>query len=75
MRTITDKIVQVHEECVCGHNIVYQTYFPVRWRDLISSGIHRRKDRRTGKYFLLKNIAVAECPGGHYEEDYEEDEL
>jgi hypothetical protein len=60
--------VQVHEECVCGHNVVYQTFFPVKWKDLPACEIRRKRDATTGRTFLLKYVFTEVCPGWHDDE-------
>lgn len=53
MGKVTNKIVQVHFSCSCGLNVVDHDSFLIKWRDLSSAGIVRKKDRSTGKTFLL----------------------
>ncbi|GHT53719.1 hypothetical protein FACS189451_04080 [Bacteroidia bacterium] len=63
MRRIKSKIVQVHFECVCGYNDVYQDGLPIRWKDFHKEGIIRKKDKKTGKPFLLMLVKSEECSG------------
>ena len=65
-----NKIVQVHEECACGYNIVYPQSYPVKWSDIKACGIKRRKDRITGNYFLTKSVVIEKCLGEHYDDDF-----
>jgi hypothetical protein len=65
---ISNKVVQVHYECVCGYNEVYQDYLLIRWKDLSKSGIKRRNDKRTGKIFLSTKIKSDSCEGHDREE-------
>lgn len=58
---ITNKIVQTHFECVCGYNVVDHESMRVRWKDLPRVGVVRRKDRDTGKPFLLQKIYSPKC--------------
>jgi hypothetical protein len=60
-RPITNKAVQTHWECVCGRNVVDTEYYPIRWADLSKAGIVRRRDRSTGKPFLLERQKSTEC--------------
>ena len=61
MRQITYKDVQIHFECVCGYNSVYQQKIKIKWSDLRKGGITRKKDRDTGKIFLLANEFSGTC--------------
>lgn len=61
MRKPTEKTLQVHFECVCGNNSVYEDTVTVKYKDLSKSGIIRKKDKKTGKYFLLYPIHHQEC--------------
>lgn len=61
MRLITTKQVQTHFSCVCGYNVVDHEPMRVRWKDLPLIGVVRRKDRQTGKPFLLQRIIATEC--------------
>jgi hypothetical protein len=61
MRPITEKNIQVHQECICGYNTVYQDSFLIRWKDLHSCGIKRKKDRKTGEPFLLQHLYYDKC--------------
>ncbi len=58
-RPITDKNVQVHETWEDGYNEVYPDTFPIKWADLQTAGIRRRKDQTTGKWFLFLRIEHA----------------
>jgi hypothetical protein len=53
---ITDKQVQVHERWTDGYNEVYTDSIRVRWADLAKAGISRRRDKSTGKPFLLRIV-------------------
>lgn len=55
MKAIKLKRVQVVEEYPGGCE-VYQDYFPIKWKDFKKAGIKHKKDKYTGKYFLLLNI-------------------
>jgi len=55
-RKITEKTVQVHFQYDCGYNEVHQDYFSVKWKDLSKQGIKRKKDKKTGEYFLFTKI-------------------
>ncbi len=61
MRAITAKKVQIVSECVCGKCSVEQDIFTIRWKDLRHSSIKRRKDRNTGKPFLIINYYSDIC--------------
>lgn len=50
---ITDKQVQVHEQWPDGYNEVWTDSLRVKWADLSKVGIRRRRDKSTGKPFLL----------------------
>ncbi|MDR1182367.1 MAG: hypothetical protein LBL13_10370 [Bacteroidales bacterium] len=63
MRPITNKTIQVHEQCVCGYNSVYTSFYPIRWRDLGSHGIKRKKYRHSGKPLLSYNMVIDQCEG------------
>lgn len=66
-RPITHKTVQVHEECSCGYNTVYQMEVQIRFKDLRKVGIRYKKDKATGEYFFMQHIKC-ECDGsGHFE--------
>lgn len=54
MRSVTVKSVQTHFECVCGRNVVDHEEMKVRWKDLHKMGVVRRRDKTTGKPFLLQ---------------------
>lgn len=54
MRAVTNKLVQTHFECVCGHNEVDHQYMKVKWSDLRKIGVVRKLDKSTGKPFLLQ---------------------
>lgn len=60
-RPISNKTVQIHWECICGHNVVYTTYYPIRWKDLHKSGIKRKTDKSTGLPFLLEIKKSTAC--------------
>jgi hypothetical protein len=60
-RPVTYKRVQTHFECVCGRNVVDHETVPVRWKDLPKAGITRRRDRSTGKPFLLRKERAEVC--------------
>jgi hypothetical protein len=63
MRTVTNKAVQIHFECACGYNVVDHDSLPIKWRDLSKAGIIRKKDKSTGKPFLLhkQKSDVCQC--------------
>lgn len=62
MAKITEKVVQVHTECVCGYNEVDSlSLLGLRWKDLSKNGIIRKKDKKTGKYFLFTQINFQVC--------------
>jgi hypothetical protein len=63
MREITHKPVQIHFECFCGFNEVYTDFLPVKWKDLAKHGIMRKKDKKTGKPFLLLKQYSKDCSG------------
>jgi len=60
---MTVKTVQIHNQCVCGYNEVYQADFSVTWKDLAKSGIKRRKCKTSGKPFLFSKVEIKECKG------------
>lgn len=64
MRPITNKPVQIHFECICGYNLVYTDYLPIKWNELSKNGIIRKKDRETGKPFLL-HLQFSNVCSGH----------
>lgn len=70
MGKITDKTVQVHEQCACGYNSVYQTSYPIKWKDMPQRGIRRKKDRYTGGMFLLQHVVYTECHDSDHGRDY-----
>ena len=61
MRSITDKHVQIVASCVCGATTVDQDVLKIKWRDLAKSGIRRKRDRSTGKTWLLHTQQFSEC--------------
>ena len=61
MRAITNKNVQVHYECACGYNSIYQDIFPIKWKDLSKVGVVRKKDSQTKYPFLLQKIKLDKC--------------
>lgn len=61
MRPITPKRVQIHFQCVCGYNEVDHEMLLIRWEDLARAGIVRKKDKKTGKPFLLQIQKSNEC--------------
>lgn len=67
MRNPTEKTVQIHYECVCGYNDVYQDSVLIKYKDLSKAGIKRKKDKRTGKYFLMLLIKNDQCNGHDFE--------
>jgi hypothetical protein len=60
-RRITEKTFQTHFECVCGLNVVDHEVVQIKWKDLPKAGIVRRRDRTTGKPFLLQKTKSNEC--------------
>lgn len=62
-RPITNKAVQLHFNCACGYNLVDHYTTPIKWADLPKSGIVRRRDKKTGKPFLLQKIKAEVCDG------------
>ena len=63
MSTISVKIkkVQVHNQCNCGCNVVYEDYFFIRWKEFKAAQIKRRTDKKTGKPFLFMKINTISC--------------
>ncbi len=61
MKNITIKEVQIHFECVCGINSVYTEELLIKWEELSKLKIRRKKDKKTGKPFLLKIIKSNQC--------------
>lgn len=61
-RSVTAKNIQVHEECSCGHNEVYEVKKSVRFKDLAAAGIRYKKDMTTGEWFFMQHIEC-ECDG------------
>jgi hypothetical protein len=61
MRAITTKTIQIHFQCVCGNNSVYQDTVSIKWSQLSLFGIHQKKDKKTNKTFLLKKINPFFC--------------
>ena len=61
MRPITEKQVQVHRECVCGYNEVYNESVKTKWSALHLLSIKRKKDKRTGRPFLLWHFKLFSC--------------
>lgn len=61
MRPITHKQVQTVFHCVCGYNVVDHATYPIRWCDLAKAGITRKKDKTTGKPFLLQRQKSDTC--------------
>jgi len=66
-RQTTCKTVQVHQECSCGHNNVYQREIQIKFKDLAAAGIRYKKDRSTGEYFFMQHIKY-QCEG--HDEQY-----
>jgi hypothetical protein len=62
MRAVTTKFFQTHFQCMCGMNVVDHDNAQIKWKDLSKAGIVRRKDRSTGKTFLMQRTIVStEC--------------
>lgn len=61
MRAITNKMVQVHFECVCGRNVVDHESYQIRWKDFSKAGIRRKVSKSDGKPFLLQIEKSTEC--------------
>lgn len=61
MRRITNKTIQVHFQCVCGNNIVYDDDVMIKWKDLSKARIKRKKDKATGQTWLSLNIVHKQC--------------
>lgn len=61
MRAITTKTIQIHFQCVCGNNSVYQDTANIKWSELSKNGISIIKDRKTKKKFLLMKINPISC--------------
>jgi hypothetical protein len=59
----TWKKVQMHAECICGFNRIYTETLPIKWKNLSSFGIKRKKDKKTGKTFLFKYQFFNKCDG------------
>lgn len=55
MGRITVKEVQT-VECYTNATEIYQDYLYIPWSDLAKWGIKKRKDKKTGKVFLLRRI-------------------
>lgn len=60
-RPITKKHVQIHQECKCGANDVYHDSFSIPWTELSKHKIKRKRDKRTGEYFLLWHYQLETC--------------
>jgi len=52
---ITNKNVQVHEECKCGANYIDQESYPIKWADLAKADIKRKKKG------LFLHMKLEEC--------------
>lgn len=63
MSTITNKPVQIHFECICGHNIIDTEYLAIKWKDLSKWGVKRKKDRKTGEPFFFQKHFSKICIG------------
>lgn len=63
----TDKTVQVHYECICGHNEVYSEEYTIKWKDLSKYGIKRRISKKNGEPFLFRYIKSDVCSGDHWD--------
>jgi hypothetical protein len=66
---IKGKKVQVHFDCVCGLNYIYEATFQVRWKDLPKLGIAHKLCKSTGERFFLQETKSKECHC--YDNDYE----
>lgn len=65
-RQITNKEVQVIQECSCGCTTVDQEIMQVRYADFKRLGIKIQKDADTGGRFLVQ-VIKCECDGlPHY---------
>ena len=53
---ITNKNVQVHEECKCGANYIDQESYPIKWDDLAKAGIKRKKKALFVQYQLTTSF-------------------
>jgi hypothetical protein len=60
-RKIKEKNIQVHFQCACGLNDVYQDVQLVKWKDFSKVGIVRKLDKKTNTYFLLQRIRNDKC--------------
>jgi len=72
MSRITHKQIQVHEQWSNGYNEVYTDVLPIRWVDLPKAGIRRRRDKATGKPFLLRVVRHSVPSQGPAPGDYNE---
>lgn len=47
------KRIQVVEHFADGCTEVYTDHLPIKWKDFKKAGIKHKRDKTTGKYFLI----------------------
>jgi hypothetical protein len=60
-RKISIKTVQVHHQCSCGLNSVYEDTVLVKFKDFGRHCIKRIKDKATSKWFYSMHIKSDLC--------------
>ena len=60
-RPITGKTIQVIDTCVCGRVEVYPDEFLMPYKDFKEMQVKRKKDKKTGKPFLLMHLYYETC--------------
>ena len=61
MAKITTKQMQLHVECLCGYNLVMPIQETIAYKHFKDFGVKRKKDIKTGKWFLLKTESYECC--------------
>ncbi len=60
-RKVTQKEIRVHIHCACGYNEVDYSYDFISYRHFKIMDIRRRKCKKTGEYFLSRELNFDNC--------------
>ena len=62
-RRISEKYIQQHDECKCGHNVVIGYYVThLTYKYLRTNGYKFRRDKKTGERFFTTQT-FSDCKG------------
>ena len=61
MATVTVKNIQLHAQCNCGFGSVEHIKEQISYKEFKAFGVKRKKDKRNGGWFLLKNENYESC--------------